>query len=54
MIYITHLRTKGLALTNGHGRYITVTSERTHVPVVTGMGLEYYGWKYVRAAMDVR
>jgi hypothetical protein len=28
MINITHLRIKQLPLTNGHGRYITVTPER--------------------------
>jgi hypothetical protein len=34
MINITHLRIKGLALTSGHGRYITAaTPERTIVPV---------------------
>jgi hypothetical protein len=30
---ITHLRIKPLALTNGHGRYIIVTPERTLVSV---------------------
>jgi hypothetical protein len=33
MINITHLRIKPLALTNGHGRYITVTAERTPASV---------------------
>jgi hypothetical protein len=28
-----HIRIKGLALTNGHGRYITATPERTLVSV---------------------
>jgi hypothetical protein len=33
MINITHLRIKPLALARGHGRYITVTPERTFVSV---------------------
>jgi hypothetical protein len=33
MINITHLRIKPLPLANGHGRYITVTPERTLVSV---------------------
>jgi hypothetical protein len=33
MINITHLRIKPLALASGHGRYITVTPERTFLSV---------------------
>jgi hypothetical protein len=41
MINITHFRIKGLPLTNGHGRYMTVTPERTLVSVG---GWELHTW----------
>jgi hypothetical protein len=50
----SHTRIKLLALASGHGRYITVTPERTLAYVRWGMAFTYSRYKFVTVSLPKR
>jgi hypothetical protein len=50
MINITHLRIKPLALASGHGRHMTVSSERALLSVGE-MAVTHNGYKFVTVSL---